>query len=117
MNNQNLKSNDIRTPNERRELARKAGEASGEARRAKKTLRQELEILLELSEKGKTNQELISVGLIKQAKKGNVKAFEMIRDTIGQKPKEEIAIVEAPKIFDDIPDIKIDRNNNDIKTE
>ena len=113
MNNQNLKSNDERTPSERRENARKAGKASGEARRVKRTLKQELEMLLELSNKGKTNQELISIGLIKQAKKGSVKAFEMIRDTIGQKPKDEIAIVEAPKIFDDIP-IK---ENDEHKTE
>lgn len=39
MNDQNLISNDARAPNERRENARKAGQASGKARRKKADLR------------------------------------------------------------------------------
>ena len=34
----------------------------------------------------------MSLGLLKKAMKGNVKAFEMIRDTIGQKPAEKLNI-------------------------
>ena len=32
----------------------------------------------------------ITVALIKEAEKGNVKAYETIRDTLGQKPKDKI---------------------------
>ena len=102
-NKATLKPRVISNGEEARELGRKGGKKSGEVRRAKKTLRQELELLLELvDKKGKTNQEKMSVGLLKKAMKGNVKAFEMIRDTIGQKPKDVLEITETPKIVDDI---------------
>lgn len=39
-NEKNLKPNSERTPNERKELAHKAGKASGKARLAKKTARE-----------------------------------------------------------------------------
>ena len=44
-NPQNLKPNTERTPKERQELARKAGKASGEARRRAKTCREVFAIL------------------------------------------------------------------------
>jgi hypothetical protein len=60
-------------------------------------------LLLELvDKKGKTNQEKMSVGLLKKAMKGNVKAFEMIRDTIGQKPKEEVIVEVNSSTSDEI---------------
>lgn len=37
-------------------------------------------------------QNKISVALIEQAQKGNTKAFEIIRDTIDEKPKDNIKI-------------------------
>ena len=46
-NEQNLVPFDKLTENERRELARKAGKASGEARRKRKTFRETLLALLE----------------------------------------------------------------------
>ena len=87
----NLKPNSERTPKERQELARKAGIKSGEARRAKKTMKDMLDYLLDKEIKnnqGKTatTLEAISVSIIKQAMSGNVRAFEIIRDTIGQNP-------------------------------
>lgn len=98
-NEQNLKSNSERTPKERIDLARKAGKKSGEARRAKKTMREMLEMLLEKQienpdEKGKkqTTLEAISVSLIQKALLGNVRAFEVLRDTIGQKPVEKVEV-------------------------
>ena len=45
MNDQNLKSNDERTPSERRELAAKAGRASGASRRRKKSMKEWAKIL------------------------------------------------------------------------
>lgn len=91
MNNENLLKKDDRTPSERRENARKAGKASGEARRRRKTLREELLLMLDDDQV----QERICVALLKEAMAGNragsvTKAFETIRDTIGEKPAEQI---------------------------
>ena len=73
-----------------KEMASKAGKASAEAKKRKKTLREELEIMLDIKNKdGKTNQEAISVALMQQAKRGNIKAYEVIRDTVGEKPIDE----------------------------
>ena len=75
------------TEEEQRELARRGGIASGEARRKRKTFKEELITLLE---NGNT-QEKISVALIQQALEGNTKAFEVIRDTVGEKPVDKVA--------------------------
>lgn len=69
-----------------KENGKKGGTASGEVRRERKTLKEEL--LLLLSE-GDT-QKKVSSALIKKAQKGDVKAFITIRDTIGEKPMEKI---------------------------
>jgi len=85
-NEENLVSLADRTTEERREIARKAGIASGKARAARKTLKEEL---LALLEQGDT-QERISLALLQKAMNGDTKAFEVMRDTIGEKPKDEI---------------------------
>ena len=73
------------TPEERRENGRKGGIASGIARNERKTLKEQLLILLE---SGDTQKE-VSLALISKALTGDTKAFEVIRDTIGEKPKEQ----------------------------
>lgn len=73
------------SPSEARENGKKGGLKSGEVRRERKALKEELLYLLEQGE----TQQKISLALIKQALKGNVKAFAMIRDTIGEKPIEK----------------------------
>lgn len=73
---------------EAREKGKNGGIASGKARRERKTLKEELITLLETGD----NQLRLSVALLTSALDGNVKAFEVIRDTIGEKPKEEISI-------------------------
>lgn len=90
---------------EQRERARRAGKRSGEVRRARKTLREELLDLLNVTSKdseGKehTQQEHISAALIKEAKGGNVRAFETIRDTIGEKQQEKVEVAVAQPQFD-----------------
>ena len=85
-NEQNLIPNSQRTPSERRENARKAGIASGEARRARKTLK---ETLLMMLEEGDT-QNNITLALLDKALKGDTKAYEVIRDTVGEKPTDKI---------------------------
>ena len=67
------------------EIARKGAMASAEAKRRRKTLKEELLILLE---NGNT-QEQISLAVIKKALEGDIKAYETIRDTIGEKPVEK----------------------------
>lgn len=84
-NEENLKPNSERTPKEREELARKAGKKSGEVRRERKLLRDELLLLLSTG----NTQEKISLALIQKAIKGDTKAFEIIRDTIGEKPTDK----------------------------
>ena len=93
MNQENLVSLGDRTIEEQREIARKGGIASGKARKEKKLLKDELAIIMEnVNKDGKTYQELISTALVKEALKGNTKAYEIIRDTLGQKSKEEISV-------------------------
>ena len=90
-NEQNLIPNSERTPSELREMARNGGLASGEARRKRKTLKEEL--LLMLSE-GDTQQS-VTLALIEKAMSGDTKAFEVIRDTIGEKPVDKVMIADV----------------------
>lgn len=81
----------------------KGGKASAEARREKKLLRETLMELLEMEDKkGLTGQQAICIALFKRANAGDTKAFEIIRDTIGQKPIDVIQKTEVPIIKDDI---------------
>ena len=64
----------------------KGGIKSGEARRKRKTFR---ETLLALLEDGDL-QENINLAILQKAKRGDIKAFEVVRDTIGEKPTEKI---------------------------
>lgn len=82
----------VRSEKEAREKGRKGGIKSGEVRRRRKTLKEELLLLLEAKIEGKTMQEKISLSLIQEAVQGNVKAYETIRDTIGEKQKENINV-------------------------
>ena len=77
------------------EEASKGGKASAEARRKKRDLRLALEMLLEMDfkdEDGKTitGTQKVATKLFEQATRGNVKAFETLRDTVGQKPVEKV---------------------------
>ena len=98
-NEENLKPLNTRTKKEQREIARKGGKASGKARAARKTLKEELLLLLSQGD----TQEKISLSLIQEALSGNTKAFEVIRDTIGEKPKDDIDVtVKDSKKFKDV---------------
>lgn len=83
-NESNLKP--VRTKEEARKRGKQGGIKSGESRRARKTLKEELLLLLETNDYNKK----ISLKMIREALSGNTKAFEIIRDTIGEKPKEAI---------------------------
>ena len=75
--------------------ASKGGKASAEARRRRKDLRMALEMLLEkeyTDAQGKkiTGTEAITAKLFQQAMKGNIRAFETIRSTVGQDPVQKV---------------------------
>ena len=119
-NPQNLKPNSERTAEEVKALTRKGGIASGKARRDKKNLRIALEALLEKKqtdpETGKrgTGAELITAKLFQQALEGNVKAFETLRDTVGQKPVEKVMISEVEQeVIDEVECAVYDEEGND----
>ena len=90
----------IQAGEEARELGKKGGIKSGEVRRARRTLREELTDLLteEITDKNgrrMQTQKAISASMIKQALTGSTKAFELIRDTIGEKPVEKVMLAEV----------------------
>ena len=101
-----------RSKEEVREIARRGGIKSGETRRRKKTMKENLELLLTMSvgkgekadiEKGEnikdyakenvTVEQAMLIAQIQKALKGDAQAFEMIRDLIGEKPvdKKEVS--------------------------
>jgi hypothetical protein len=100
--NDNLdnKGFDKLTAKEQRKIASMGGKASAEARRKKRDLRLALEMLLEKEFKDKkgvsrTGTEVITAKLFEQAAKGNVKAFETIRATVGQDPVQKVQVADV----------------------
>jgi len=106
---ENLSSFADLTVEERRKLASKAGKASVEARRKKKTMREALEMMLfktELSEQTKqmlkaegvkdaddfNHQMVITRSLIAKAESGDVQAYHAICSMIGEKPAEKVEV-------------------------
>jgi len=106
------KNTQFQAGEEQAKIAQMGGFASGESRRARRTLRAELEALLstqtvdkETGEKKDTTvQTAITLALIKEALEGNTKAFEIIRDTIGEKPVERFSLEEISQ--DTIDDVE-----------
>lgn len=70
---------------EAREKGKKGGIKSGESRRERKKFK---EALIDILSEGDT-QDKILVALVKQAQRGNIKAFEVLRDTIGENPDKQ----------------------------
>lgn len=95
MNNSNLVPNSARTPRERRENARKAGQASGKARKERSNLRAALKELLAAKNKSPkdpkkqvTGAELLAVTLFDKAMQGNVNAFKLLAEITGEYKQE-----------------------------
>lgn len=104
-NEQNLRPSEYKLSQEE---AKKGGIASGQARRRKKELREALEMLLEKDYTDKSGEKIqgidvIATALFKEASKGNVRAFNSLRDTIGQMPIQKIQVSEVdPNIIDEV---------------
>lgn len=106
-----------RTPEEQQEIARMGGIASGEARRRKKTLKEQFDLLLSLPVKidGKTGKKIKEVAddlgipveeldnqmamclnmYVASMSKKPEQAFASIQATIGEKPVEEIKVTKS----------------------
>lgn len=102
---ENLVPQSERTKEEQRKIATMGGQASGEARRRKRDIRLAVEALLERDYKGKDGQilsgaEAITVKQMEKALKGDTKAFEVLRDTAGQKPIEKVEQVNIDMEYD-----------------
>ena len=114
------------TTEEAQKMGRKGGVASAKARKEKKALKDTLEELLAMpikdgksqdidkiksiaGIKGKniTMQEAIMVAMLNKAAKGDVRAAEYVRDTIGQKPDSKMNIdMKLPVLFEGEDDLE-----------
>ena len=80
-----------------KENGRKGGIASGKAKREKKLIKERI-----LERMGETDWDDMIDGLIERAKETD-KAFEVLRDTVGQKPTETVDMnVQRSEKLDDI---------------
>lgn len=101
----------VQSKDEARKRGRAGGIASGKARREKKLMRETLDMLLSMpikngksadvdsirsfaALKGKNInvQEAILIAQVQKAMKGDTRAAEYVRDTIGQKPVENMSV-------------------------
>lgn len=104
-NEQNLRPGEYHLS---KEEAKKGGIASGKARAEKRDLRKALELLLEQTFTDKrgvtrTGAQAITEKLFSEVMKGNVRAFEVLRDTVGQKPVEKIMLAEVEQdVIDEV---------------
>lgn len=109
-NEQNLtgKGFDELTAEEQRKIAKQGGIASGKARREKANLRRMCQMVLEMDIKGKdgtmkSGAEAITLVQLQKALKGDAKAYEILRDTAGQKPVEKVMVAEVEQsVIDDV---------------
>lgn len=116
----NLIPQSERTKEEQRAIARKGGIASGKARREKRLMRETLDLLLNMPIKDGTFadvesirnfasingknisvQDAILIAQIQKAMKGDTRAAEYVRDTIGQKPTDSVDMnMNMPVLFE-----------------
>ena len=100
-NNENLRPfTSEQSHEEAVENGRKGGIASGESKRAKKSLREAMQILMDADLTGKdgktmTGTEAMAAKAFRAALKGDWKAWELVRDTAGQKPVERVMVADV----------------------
>jgi hypothetical protein len=123
---ENLIPQSERTKSEQRKIAKQGGIASGKARREKKLMRETLDMFLSMplkngkfadvddirsfaALKGKniSVQEAIVIAQIQKAMKGDTRAAEYVRDTIGQKPVDSVKMsMNLPVMFEGEDDLE-----------
>ena len=112
-NEENLRPFNTMSEEEHKELSRKGGKASGEAKRKRKSIRECLEYLLEqdeseyLLERGvMSGIEAMCYGIYRKAVEGDIRAFITVRDSIGEKPVNKINVSEVdPKIVKEVEEL------------
>ena len=103
----------IQSEEEAREKGRLGGIASGEARRKKKLIKEQLELLLSLPLKDENakrklkqlgidadnldNQMAMIISIWNKALKGDIQAFNSIRDSVGEKPSDVVENINYTK--------------------
>lgn len=93
-----------RTKEEQKKISRAGAIKSRDNRRARKTLREELLAILSSGD----IQNRMSLALIQEALDGNkagsvTKAYEVVRDTIGEKPVEKVVVAEVDQsVIDEV---------------
>lgn len=120
-NEQNLIPNSERSPKEVRENGKKGGINSGKARRRKKEFRELFEKMLaeqggNLNGEPVTRKEMAVARAVKILTDPNsadtkdfLRAFEMVRDTIGEKPVEKVMVAEvSPEVIDEVEAMVLD---------
>ena len=126
-NAENLKGHGFheQAASKQRKTARKGGIASGKARREKKQFKETLETLLSMCmEDGKemaveditsfkgikgqniSVQEAILIAQIQKAMKGDTRAAEYVRDTIGQKPSDKVKLETDIEMTDKLREVE-----------
>ncbi len=113
-NNENLIPFNERTEDEHRAIATKGGIKSGESRRQKKAFKELFENILsenggivnneQVSKKEMVAMRAISILTSSETKDGDfLRAFEIVRNTIGEKPAEKIQVAEVSQdIIDEV---------------
>lgn len=114
-NAKNLKP--VRSKEEARERGAKGGKRSGEARAEKKRLRECLEAILdgeiEIDGNKVTVTEAMAATAVRAALRGDWKAWELVRDTSGQKPVEKVVAAEVdPSVIDEVEQM-VTRSDDD----
>ena len=108
MNEQNLKPIRYLSSEEAKRRGSKGGKASGEARRRRKLIKEQMELALSLPVSNKKirktmediglddedmdNQMALVLAMIQQGCKGDVGAFNSIRDLMGEKPQDKVEL-------------------------
>ena len=111
MNEENLIPLNERCKDDATKIRSMGGYARAEAIKRRKTLKEELSLLLEMN----GNQNKLCLKILAEALNGSTKAFEIIRDTIGEKPTEKTEFVGelAPLV---VRELKNDTHNGNSNT-
>lgn len=87
-NEQNLKP--VRSKREARERGKKGGKKSGEVRKQRKAFKEALLLALDTKKDNKTIQDIGIDALMERYMIGDLEAFKVVRDTIGEKPTDKV---------------------------
>lgn len=88
-------------PEQRRALARKAAAVSAQVRKQRKTMREALKqaLLMMEDDSGSDGYAQVAAALISKAINGDVRAIEVLRDSIGEKPATVLQGGDGPPVL------------------